>query len=110
MSTVKDLKKTLKVAGVKHSSRANKAALQKLVDGLPKPEVQTEPTKAPPSSEDIKIGIAVRMQDGSIHDKELAIVNPGGCIMKSQLNNPDQVFAMVKQGLVQMYGANHIKG
>ena len=113
MPTVKELKTTLDVAEVEYCKGARKAPLQELVDGLPTPGTEPEapkPMKSEPSSNDIKIDVVLTMQDGTTHGKELAIVNHGGCIMRSDLQKPDMVFEMVKQGLIQMYGAGHIKG
>ena len=112
MPTVKELKATLDVANVEYCKGARKAALQELVDELaPGKLVDSAPDKQEiPVRTDIKIDIAITMMDGSVHNKELSIVNPGGCIMRSAINNPDKVFEMIKQGLVQIYGTNHIKG
>ena len=70
----------------------------------------TASPKAVPVNPSIKIGVEITMMDGSVHNKELSINNPYGCIMKPQINNSDKVFEMVKLGLINMYGLNHIKG
>ena len=63
-----------------------------------------------PSNKDIKINVAITMQDGSVHEKEMANEHPAGCIMKSDLNNPNMVFDMFKLGLISIYGSGHIRG
>ncbi len=113
MATVPNLKKQLKAAGVEFGKKDLKAALEALVAGLSAApaEVPAEvPQKSGPDSTPIKIDIQITLQDGSIAKQELSIINPGGCIKRSQLKNVDRIQSMVRQGLINAYGVQHIKG
>jgi len=110
MATVAELKKALDDAGVKYSDE-KKGELEKMVAAIPAVEAPPEvPEKKGPDSTPIVINMQLTLQDGSVARQELSIVNPGGCIKKSQLGNTDRIFAMVKQGLINAYGVQHIKG
>ena len=73
------------------------------------PEVQPQ-VEEQPALIDIIIDVSITMLDGSVHSKKMAIENATGCIMKSDLNNPNMVFEMFKLGLMSKYGSGHIKG
>ncbi len=110
MATVANLKKQLDAANVGYGSKDSKSVLEARVAGLPA-EVPVEvPQKSGVDSTPIKIDIQITLQDGSIAKQELSIINPSGCIKKSQLKNVDRIQSMVRQGLINAYGVQHIKG
>ena len=95
MSTIAQMKKQLSDAGIAHAAKATKAELETLLEK---------------KQNTIDIALEITMTDGSVHNQNLSIVNPGGCIFKSQINNPAAVMGMIKDGLGKMYGVNHIRG
>lgn len=127
MATVAELKAKLDDAGVEYSGKATKAELEALLpaetaEGAGQKSVeqiahenQSEPVERPPrvravnKRDDIKITCMVELLDGNVVEDEIRIVNPGGCIIGTQRNNPAYVFDVLRSGLVATLGKNHIR-
>ena len=58
---------------------------------------------------DILIEVMVTMPNGDVTSKDLRIVNPSGCILKSQLTNAEAVYGNLISGMASIYGSGHIK-
>ncbi|MGI9569072.1 MAG: hypothetical protein ACR2PH_04890 [Desulfobulbia bacterium] len=58
---------------------------------------------------DIKITCMVETMDGAVHEKEILIANPLGSITRSQVNNPEHIYNIFTQGLINQLGINHVK-
>lgn len=112
MATVKQLKKQLDGLGVEYSSKATKAQLEVLIanaerkpppaDREPRPRMETKRA-------DIKITCMVETLDGEVHEQEIFIVNPMGCIPGAYVNKPDTVYDVLRAGLVAKLGKNHVR-
>ena len=70
-------------------------------------EEVVDPVVEPPA--DIMIRLIVTTPNGAESFKEIRIINPTGCILKSQVNNVGKIFANLTGGLAAAYGARHIK-
>jgi hypothetical protein len=111
VATVKQLKKKLDDLGVEYASKATKAQLEKLaLDATRKPVPEDRPAKTPAPTErnDIRITCMVETLDGKVHEQEIKILNPIGCIRGTQRNNPDFIFTVLRSGLVAKLGRKHI--
>lgn len=67
------------------------------------------PKKKPTPREDVLIEVMITTPDGNVTSKDLRIVNPGGCILRSQLNNADKIYGNLISGMGKTYGSGHIK-
>ena len=110
--TIKQLKKKLDGLGIEYASKASKGDLEMLrsnatrkpvpEDREPKPQIETVRS-------DIKITCMVETMDGKVHEHEIIIDNPQGCIRGTQRNNPDFIFSVLRSGLIAKLGRRHIK-
>ncbi|MGI9317946.1 MAG: hypothetical protein ACR2QW_11480 [bacterium] len=109
MATVSDLKARLDTLGIEYKSKATKAELEALI-----PEKKPVPEREPKVREatarvDIKITCMVETLDGSVHETEIRIVNPLGCIPAAYVNNPERVYSVLRSGLESQLGKAHVK-
>lgn len=112
MATVKQLKKKLDDLGVEYASKATKPQLEVLVLNATRkavPEDRAPKEREETARSDIKISCMVETMDGKVHEQEITIVNPIGCIRGTQRNNPDFVFSVLRSGLVDKLGRKHIR-
>jgi len=112
MATVKELKKKLDRLGVEYNSKATKAQLESMVlKATRKPVPEDRPPKPPVETvrRDIKITCMVETPNGEVHEQEILIVNPTGCIPGAYVNKPDTVYDILRSGLIAKLGKNHIQ-
>ena len=109
MATKPELQATLKEAGIEFGAKDSKDELQSLVASHKEAEaIRIASIKSFEGNVDLKL--KTRMPDGSEHECVFTIVNPAGCMLKTQVNNPNVIFDGLRAGLIREYGANHIKG
>jgi len=112
MATVKELKEKLDELGMEYSSKATKAELEVMaINAARKPVPEDRPPKPAPVNKrpDIKITCMVETLDGEVHEQEMFIINPTGCIPFAYVNKPDTVYSILRTGLMAKLGKNHIK-
>ena len=113
MPTMVEMKVNLDKRDIKYPSTLNKEELNDLYektffkDTTPEPEPQIEVYED--KQDHITIDCRVTTMDGKSSSRRVNIINPAGCIFRSQVNNPEGVFQTVFAGLVKKYGAGHIK-
>ena len=113
MPTMVEMKVNLDKRDIKYPSTLNKEELNDLYeetffkDTTPEPEPQIEVYDD--KQDHITIDCRVTTLDGKSSSRMVKIINPEGCIFRSQVNNPEGVFQTVFAGLVKKYGAGHIK-
>lgn len=112
MATVKQLKKELDELEVTYTSRQTKEELTALLARAKRKKVPEDRPLKPyvkPERDDIKITCMVETIDGKVHEREFRIANPTGVILRSNVNNPDHIFGIFKQGLTSRLGVQHVK-
>ena len=113
MPTMVEMKVNLDKRDIKYPSILNKDELTNLYeetffkDTTPEPEPQIEVYDD--KQDHITIDCRITTLDGKSSSRRVKIINPEGCIFRSQVNNPEGVFQTVFAGLVKKYGAGHIK-
>ena len=78
-------------------------------DSTPEPKPERELKEYDDKQDHIIIDVRVTTLDGKASSRRAKIINPTGCVTRSQVNNPDGYFQTVFGGLVKKYGAGHIK-
>jgi len=58
---------------------------------------------------DILMDIKITVADGSVHERQIKIGNPNGCMLPSKSSDPDYIIGSIKGQLAQRFGSNNVK-
>ena len=111
MPTMVEMKVNLDKRDIKYPSTLNREELNNLYDDIffkdPEPEDQIK--EYDDKQDHITIDCRVTTMDGKSSSRRVKIINPTGCITRSQVNNSEGIFRTLFAGLVKKYGVGHIK-
>ena len=73
-----------------------------------KKSVKKAAKSSDPTRNDVLIEVTITMPDGTQVYEEMRIINPSGCILKSDISNADMVYENLTKGMADIYGRGHV--